>query len=98
MSATKVSVALIVLLVVASVCLASEDSTEPMPDPCSDVSDLDPARGHEPLPYYCQIVDDVDPIGQGQPSPDSSSGILQVIASAHAWLVSFGPLVPMIGT
>ena len=97
MSATRTSVVLIVLLVVASVCLALEDSTELMSDPCSNVSDLDPVRDHEPLPHYCQIVDDDDPIGQGQPSPDSAGGVLQVIASAHGWLVSVGLLVPMIG-
>ena len=44
MSATKISVVLIVFLVVASVCLALEDSTELMSHPCSNVSDLDPVQ------------------------------------------------------
>ena len=100
MRVTKISAALIVMLLVASVLLASGDSgsSEALPDSCPDLSDLNPAeRRHEPIPYYCQIVDDNDPIGQGQPSPDSAGGILQITAHAYDWLSSLGFLVPISG-
>ena len=100
MRVTKVSAVLIVMLLVASVCLASGDSgsSEALLDPCPDLSDLNPAEPrHESIPYYCQIVDDHDPIGQGQPPPDSAGGILQITARVLDWLSSLRLLVPMIG-
>ena len=100
MRVTKLWATLIVVLLVASVCMASGDSgsSEVLPDPCPDLSDLNPEeRGHKPILYYCQIIDNNDPIGQSQPPPDSAGGVFQITARAYDWLWSFGFLMPIFG-
>ena len=101
MRVTKVSTTLMVMLLVASMCLASggSGSSEALLDPCSDPWDLNPADPrHESILNYCQVVEEHDPIGQGQLPPDSPGSILQYTERVLDWLSSLGFLMPMIGT
>ncbi len=97
MRVTKIGVCLLVLLLVASVCMALEGSgsTELTPDPCPDPSELNANRAI-PIPFYCQIIDDNEPIGQSEPSSDPVVGTLSLTMRAYKWLSGFDILVPML--
>ena len=100
MRVTKVSAALIGMLLVASVSIATEGpgSTGVLPDPCPDLSDLTPTeRRGVAVPLNCQVIDDDGPVPQGNEatgSPPDASGTGIAVPS---WLSPLRILIPIVG-
>ena len=100
MRMTRIVAIMIAMLLANSLSMTVENSgsTEVLPEPCPDLSDLNPQqRQRIPVPYSCQVFDDGDPVPQSNEATNSSVELSGIGMKTLSWLSRLRFLVPTIG-